>query len=94
MSNPKPILQKGTSRSTIGRTRSSEQRRERSHQRESSVHCGRGKGMLNGWLFNWVSTATREMESLETCCVENLLVVYVCVSLLSLIDAKRHFLYA
>jgi hypothetical protein len=33
-------------------------------------------------------------ESLEARCVGGLLVVYVCVSLLSLIDAKRQFLYS
>jgi hypothetical protein len=35
-----------------------------------------------------------EKESLETCCVESLLVlnVCVCVSLLSLLDAKGQFL--
>jgi hypothetical protein len=38
--------------------------------------------MPNGWSFNW------ERESLETRCVESLHVVYVCLSLLSLIDAK------
>jgi len=32
-------------------------------------------------------------ESLETRCVESLLVVHVCASLLSLIDAKREFLH-
>jgi hypothetical protein len=37
--------------------------------------------MSNAWSFNW--------ESLEARCIESLLVVYaLCVSLLSLIDAK------
>jgi len=45
--------------------------------------------MPNGWSFNWASTATRERESLQVRCVEDLLVVYVCVPLLSLIDATR-----
>jgi len=44
--------------------------------------------MPNGWSFNRTSTATRERESLETCCLQKLLVVYVCVLALSLIDAK------
>jgi hypothetical protein len=44
--------------------------------------------MPNSWSFDWASMATRERESLETCCVESLLVVYVlCVVLLSVIDA-------
>ena len=47
--------------------------------------------MANGWLLNWARIATRERESLEAHCVENLFVVFVCV--LSLIDAKRQFLY-
>ena len=49
----------------------------------------RDKDMPNGWCFNWESMATRERENLETYCVGSLLVVYVCLSLLSLIDAKR-----
>jgi len=47
--------------------------------------------MANGWLLNWARIATRERESLEAHCVENLFVVFVCV--LSLIDAKRQFFY-
>jgi hypothetical protein len=61
--------------------------------RIDSRYCKREKGMPNGWSFDWASMATRERESLETCCVESLLVVYVlCVVLLSVIDAKRQFL--
>jgi hypothetical protein len=47
--------------------------------------------MPNGWSFSWESMTTRERESLETRCVECLLVVYIymCVCLLSLIDAKH-----
>jgi hypothetical protein len=40
--------------------------------------------MLNGWSLNWESMATRERESLETRCVESLLLC-VCASP---IDAK------
>lgn len=50
-------------------------------------HCGRDKGIPNSWWFNWESIATSEGECLETRCVGRLLVVYVCVSLLSLVDA-------
>jgi hypothetical protein len=38
--------------------------------------------------------ATRERADLETRCVESLLVLHVCVSLLCLVDVKRQFLYS
>jgi hypothetical protein len=48
------------------------------------------QGIPNGWLFNWASMATREMESLEARWVESFLVVYaLCVRLLSPIEAPR-----
>jgi hypothetical protein len=50
---------------------------------------GRDKGIPNGWSFSWESIATRERESPENRCVESLLVISQCVSLLSLIDVKR-----
>ena len=49
----------------------------------------RDKGMPNGWSFSGESIATREREGLEMRYVGSLLVVYVYVSLLSLIEAKR-----
>ena len=55
-----------------------------------SLHLGkqvsyrrRDKGMPNGCSFNWESMAMRERKSLETHCVESLLVVYVCVLAIS-----------
>src|SRR5271154_5985885 len=63
---------------------------ESSSYTNSSVEGIKGCQMA-GHSF-WENMATRERESLETHCVESLLVVYLLyVSLLSLIDAKRHF---
>lgn len=55
-------------------------------------HCGRDKGIPNSGWFSWESIATSEGECLETRCIGRLLVVYVCVSLPSLVDAmdKRY----
>jgi hypothetical protein len=49
----------------------------------SDKWCGRDKGMPNGGSFNWENMTTGESESLETRCVESLLVVYVCVLAIS-----------
>jgi hypothetical protein len=46
-------------------------------------YCGRGKGIPNGWSFNWNGMATRERAGLETRCVESLLVVYLCLLAIS-----------
>lgn len=55
--------------------------------------CERDKGMLNRWSFNRECMATRERGKLgDALCKACLLSMYVCVSLLSLIGAKRKFL--
>jgi hypothetical protein len=61
-----------------------------SQMRQNASKTGRGgdKGMPNGWSFNWGSMTTKERAGLETRCVESLLVVYLCVSLLCLGDAE------
>jgi len=70
---------------------------------ERPQDCGKDKGRPKGWLYDWESMATMEMQNLETRLVESSLVVYVpfvcvcvcvcvCVSLLSLIDTKRQSL--
>ena len=56
-----------------------------------SEHCGKDKRMSSSWSLNWESLATREREAYRGV-VGNLLVVYVCLPLLSVIDAKGQFL--
>ena len=36
-----------------------------------SDYCGRGKGMLKGWLYDWESVATMERQNPETRWVES-----------------------
>jgi hypothetical protein len=45
--------------------------------------------MPNGWLYNWEGIATMGGRTQRHVLVESLLIVYLCVSSLSLIDAQR-----
>jgi hypothetical protein len=44
--------------------------------------------MPKGWLYDWEGIVTKGRQNPETRLVESLLVVYLCVSSLSLIDAQ------
>jgi hypothetical protein len=48
--------------------------------------------MPNSWSPQLGSIARRERGSVETRYVESLVVLYMCLTLLSLIDNKREFL--
>jgi hypothetical protein len=57
------------------------------HGRGLSHILWRDNGMPKGWLYDWGDMATTGKQNPETRFVESLLVVYLCVSSLSLIDA-------
>jgi hypothetical protein len=52
-------------------------------------YCGRDKGVLKGWLYDWEGIATMERQNSEARWVESLLVLYLSTSSLSLIDAQK-----
>ena len=53
------------------------------------VYCERDKGVPKGRLYNWEDTTAIGRQNLETRWAESLLVVCLCVSSLSLIDAQK-----
>jgi hypothetical protein len=56
-------------------------------------HCGRDKGMPNGWSFNWKRLTTRERgKPRDALCRKLACCLCTIFVLLSGIDAKRQFL--
>jgi hypothetical protein len=82
----KPLI---SQRTLVLRNRARSKRYQRHQERNATLHLFTTIGMPKGRLYNWEGTTVMGRRDLETRSVESLLVVYLCVSSLSLIDAQK-----
>ena len=82
----KPLV---SQRTLVLRNRARSKRYQRHQERNATLHLFTTIGMPKGRLYNWEGTTVMGRRDLETRSVESLLVVYLCVSSLSLIDAQK-----